>query len=178
MSASDSWKSRVIIADGEVFIPVEYTFPVAPLSIAVPYEQSFDVAGLDIITVADMAAMTGNLALAQPSGDEEKQRELIDYLASPQFQQDLDAGIREIHQRYGGMILSMAKSLCPVRTGFLQNSLYLITYTDGVAIDSDCAYFPIIEARYHMVASAYAFYEPLMLAEIELLIINKASVEQ
>lgn len=110
------------------------------------------------------------------SNPNNEQNLLMIYLASPQFQEDLNEGIRQIHEDYGERILSMAKFLCPVDTGWLRDSLYLEVSDDGVSILSDCEYFAYVESRFGMVGLAYAIYEPLMLVEINAFIASKLVV--
>lgn len=105
-----------------------------------------------------------------PTQQDAAQIALIQYLSSPEFEIDLIEGILEIHERYGELMLAMIQELCPVVTGFLRDSFFLTVSVDGVAIDSDCEYYPYIESLYQMVTNTYAFYEPMILAEINALI--------
>jgi len=101
----------------------------------------------------------------------------LEYYDSPQFEEDLDKGLLEIHERYGELMFAMIQATCPYVSGTLHDSFYLTVSADGVSIDSDCPYYSKIESIYQMVANAYAFYEPLMLAEIDALIASKETLE-
>ena len=117
-----------------------------------------------------------NSFLITKTPEMEKQLALLDYLSSPEFEDDINEGVLEIHERYGQLMLEMVQANCPVVSGNLRDSFYLIVSFDGVAIDSNCEYYPKIESLYGMVATAYAFYEPLILAEIDTLVASKVTI--
>jgi len=127
------------------------------------------------IAKAERARELASLASSRNS-EGEKQSALINYLASPEFEEDIDEGILEIHERYGQLMLEMVQNNCPVVSGNLRDSFSLTVSSDGVSIDSFCEYYPYIESLYGMVAAAYGFYEPMIMTEIEALIASKVSI--
>jgi hypothetical protein len=133
-------------------------------------EQAAGISELYAIKISDFYLVP---TILDPNNE---QNLLSAYLASPEFQEDLDEGIRKIHEDYGERMLEMVQMLCPKDTLTLTNSLYLIVDDDGVSIFSDCDYFPYVEAKYHMVEIAYMLFEPAMLAEIQLFITSKLTV--
>jgi len=72
--------------------------------------------------------------------------------------------LANIKPRYGQAMVDMAKALCPVDTGELRESIYYEETEDGITLLTDSAYgFRAVPA----ILMAYAFYEPLMLKEID-----------
>jgi len=111
-----------------------------------------------------------------PNPIDKERLELFYYLASQAFEDDINEGVLEIHERYGQLMLEMVQNNCPVVSGNLRDSFFLTVSFDGVAIDSDCVYYPYIESLYGMVAMAYVFYEPIIMAEIDALITSKVTI--
>ena len=72
--------------------------------------------------------------------------------------------LANIKPRYGQAMVDMAKALCPVDTGELRESIYYEETENGISLLTDSAYgFRAVPA----ILMAYAFYEPLMLQEID-----------
>ena len=128
---------------------------------------------ISVLTVHIVAEISFNNALLSERVDNPKTQMLLEYLLSEEFEEDLTLEMLEIHERYGELILSMVKDLCPVVTGNLRDSFFLTVSSDGVSIDSFCEYYPYIESLYGMVAAAYGFYEPQMLFEIDALVTDR-----
>lgn len=85
----------------------------------------------------------------------------------------LEAEIFEIISRYAQLIADLAKNLCPVKTGFLRDSIYTEETEDGVDVLATAPYWGYqefgtrhIEGKYFL-AEALATYEEQMYAEID-----------
>jgi len=81
--------------------------------------------------------------------------------------------IQEIIEEYAELMVEMAKSLCPVRTGFLISSIYAEIAEDGVDILAWAPYWGYqefgtryIEGKYFLTQSVET-YEGAMYAEID-----------
>jgi len=148
----------------------EYFYVVTPfVDIEVPAEAWYSTEGYFGLTIG--ISSTGAI-------EDSKELAVLEYLGSPEFEEDLTDEILEIHERYGELMLAMIESNCPVDTGELADSFSFSVDEDGVSIESDCEHYPFVEARYHMVGDAYAFYEPLMLSEIDALVASKLGAEE
>ena len=88
-------------------------------------------------------------------------------------EEQLQAEIQEIIEEYADLMVEMAKSLCPVKTGFLQDSIYAEMAEDGVNILAWAPYWGFQEfgTKYivgkYFLTQAVETYEEAMYAEID-----------
>jgi hypothetical protein len=107
---------------------------------------------------------------------EESKRVMV-LLESEEFQLNVESKIKEILLEYAYLMLDMVKSLCPVKTGALRDSLDVVVHDDGVSIVSDLYYFGVVESRVGFVQAVYDIYEPQMLEEIDNVILEMVTVK-
>ena len=103
-----NWKTRCFGEEADLSLYEGITEFFTPMEI--PVDLHFHIfqttEGLQIERVSSIPSSF----LMTRTPEEEKQLALLDYLSSPEFEEDINEGVLEIHERYGQLMLEMVQA--------------------------------------------------------------------